>query len=355
MSSPCTFAYIGSRTSKERNARGAGITVYQYHAATGELTHIQTVSDVVNPSYLVVNRAKTHLYCVHGDQSEVSSFAMGLDGKLIFLNQQSCQGKNPVHLAFSLDERFLIVSNHWSSTVVTLPINAEGMLDKVCGNITLEGQTGPHRTEQSFAKPHYNGLDSTGRFLVVPDKGLDQVFVLQLEDGELRLVSNSKSREGAGPRHMVFHPTQPFAYVVNELNATLTSYHWDNESGMLTPFQTLPTQMDSVMGDSRSAAIQINRAGSAIYVSTRGHAGCETDSISVFQVHEDGCVSLLQSVKSQGQTPRFITLSPDERFLFALNEESDTVVRFAVSEQTGELGDASVAMQTGSPVCLVFS
>lgn len=352
---PRIFAYIGSRTTKERNARGAGITVYHYHAQTGEMALIQTVSDLVNPSYLVINRARTHLYCVHGDESAVSSFAIGLDGKLTFLNQVSCGGKNPVHLALSKDERFLVVSNHLSSSVVAIAISPQGMLDKVCSSVVLQGMAGPHRTEQPFAKPHYNGLDSAGRFFVVPDKGVDQVFVLRIEGGRLSLHSSSKSREGAGPRHMVFHPTQPFAYVVNELNATLTSYHWDNESGTLTPFQTLPTQMDSVVGDSRPAAIQINARGSTLYVSNRGHADCATDSISVLQVHDGGHVSLRQSIAPQGQTPRFITLSPDERFLFALNEDSDSVVRFEVDGVSGELSPPTTILQTGSPVCLEFA
>jgi 6-phosphogluconolactonase len=354
-STPPTFAYIGSFTTSKRKARGAGITVYQYQATTGEMTLVQILSDLVNPSYLVINRAKTRLYSVHGDQSEVSSFAIGADGKLTMLNLVSCEGKNPVHLALSLDERFLVVSNHLSSTVVTLNITPQGTLDKVYSSVALDGLAGPHRSEQPFAKPHYNGLDSTGRFVAVPDKGVDQVFVLKLEDGVLQQVSNSKSREGAGPRHMAFHPTQAFAYVVNELNATLTAYHWNNESGTLTPFQTLPTQMNSCVGDSRSSAIQINRKGNTLYVSNRGHAGCATDSICVFQVHTDGCMSLLQSISSQGQTPRFITFSPDEKFLFALNEDSDSVMRFEVDGVSGELKSPIAVAQTGSPVCLVFS
>lgn len=352
------FAYIGSRTTKERNARGAGITVYHYHAQTGEMALIQTVGDLVNPSYLTINHSRTNLYAVHGDESVVSSFAIGLDGKLSFLNQVSCEGKNPVHLALSKDERFLIVSNHLASSVVAIAITQDGTLDKLCSSVVLQGQAGPHRYEQPFAKPHYNGFDPSGKFIVVPDKGVDQIFVLRFEDGRLALHSSSKSREGAGPRHMVFHPMQPFAYVVNELNATLTAYHWDNESGTLTPFQTLPTQMDSVVGDSRSAAIQINRKGSTLYVSNRGHAGSVADSISVFQVQEDvqnkGRVSLRQSIATQGQTPRFITLSPDERFLFALNEDSDSVIRFEVDQSTGELAHPQTMLTTGSPVCLMF-
>jgi 6-phosphogluconolactonase len=349
-----TYAYIGSRTTQARSARGAGITVYQYDAQTGAMTLIQTISDLVNPSYLAINRAKTHLYCVHGDRSEISSFAIGEDGKLAFLNQHSCEGKNPVHLALSLDEQFLIASNHLSSTVVSMTIDPQGALGKVCSSILLTGTIGPHRTEQPFSKPHFNGLDSTGRFVVVPDKGLDEVFVLKLDDGRLSLHSTSKSREGAGPRHMVFHPALPLAYVVNELNATLAAYHWDCARGILTPRQTVPTQWDASTGDSRSAAIQINRKGTALYVSNRGHAGCATDSISVFQIDLAGRIALTQSLSPQGQTPRFITLSPDERFLFTLNEDSDSVVLFEVDASSGQLSKPTVAAKAGSPVCLVF-
>src|SRR5687768_3250807 len=46
------FAYVGSRTTKERNARGEGINVYRVDPAAGTWTHVQLLKDLVNPSYL---------------------------------------------------------------------------------------------------------------------------------------------------------------------------------------------------------------------------------------------------------------------------------------------------------------
>ena len=43
------FAYVGSRTTKERNATGKGISVYEVHGHDWKL--IQVVGDLVNPSF----------------------------------------------------------------------------------------------------------------------------------------------------------------------------------------------------------------------------------------------------------------------------------------------------------------
>ena len=68
------YAYVGSRTSRERNARGEGISVFEVDARSGALDRVQLVAELVNPSYLALSADGNHLYCVHGDRSEVSAF-----------------------------------------------------------------------------------------------------------------------------------------------------------------------------------------------------------------------------------------------------------------------------------------
>ncbi|MNW00025.1 Lactonase, 7-bladed beta-propeller [compost metagenome] len=58
---------------------------------------------------------------------------------------------------------------------------------------------------------------------------------------------------------------------------------------------------------------------------------------------------------TDGKTPRFFTLTPNERFLFALNEDSDTILSMAVDPQKGGLSKTGFSVSTGSPVCMVFS
>ena len=63
------LAYIGCRTTKRRNARGKGIEVYRVTDAGRAWEHIQRFDGLVNPSYLILNRAGDRLYCIHGDCS----------------------------------------------------------------------------------------------------------------------------------------------------------------------------------------------------------------------------------------------------------------------------------------------
>jgi 6-phosphogluconolactonase len=52
------FVYVGSRTSRERNARGNGISVYRLDPASGALALVQVHGNLTNPSFLALNRAR---------------------------------------------------------------------------------------------------------------------------------------------------------------------------------------------------------------------------------------------------------------------------------------------------------
>src|SRR5262249_12278296 len=68
------LAYVGSRTTKERGARGDGINVYSVDADSGRWTHVQLVGGLLNPSFLAFDRKQQFLFTVHGDASEISAF-----------------------------------------------------------------------------------------------------------------------------------------------------------------------------------------------------------------------------------------------------------------------------------------
>lgn len=347
-----TLVYVGSRTTRERNARGAGISVYRLDAVHGTLAPVQVVGDLVNPSYLALNQRGDRLYSVHGDGHEVSSFAVdATSGRLQWLQTQDCQGRNPVHLALDPSGRHLVVANHLTSALAVLPVQADGTLAPVSQVLTLEGTPGPHRKEQPFAKPHFNPFDPSGRWVVVPDKGLDRVFSLRFEDGRLHGAQQVDTREGAGPRNLVFHPAAPYAYVVNELDSTVTAYRFDVATGALAPLQILTTLPDDFCGNSRAAGIAIDRSGRTLYASNRGH-----DSIAVFRIDvATGRLHFIAAQRVDGRTPRFFTLAPSGHFLFALNEDSDSIQSFAVDAATGTLAPTGWSLPCGSPVCMVFS
>ncbi|WP_086480129.1 lactonase family protein [Oceanospirillum sanctuarii] len=348
------FAYIGCRTTKERNARGEGISVVSIDGQTGALQLVELMGGLTNPSFLTLNCNRTRLYTVHGDGSEVSAFKIdSSSGRLSHLNTESTQGNNPVHLALSPDEDSLVVSNHITSSLAVLPIDDEGKIGPLRQLVKLEGEPGPHRKEQPFPKPHFNPFDPSGQFVVVPDKGLNKVFSFPFKEGRLvaEEMTEAVTRETAGPRNIVFHPLKPYAYVINELDSTVTSYSFDGNTGKMSAFQVISCLADTFTQDSRASSIQIDKTGKALYASNRGE-----DSIAVMSISpETGRLTLIQTMESQGKTPRFFTLDPSGRWMYALNEDSDTIVGFSVDPSDGRLSNTAIEFETGSPVCMIFA
>lgn len=348
------YAYVGSRTTRERNARGDGISIFKVDPRNGTLEPVDVIKDLINPSFLALSANGEFLYTVHGDESEVSAFKVDRrTGLLTLINRQGTQGKNPVHLALDPTGRFLVVSNHIGASLAVLPVNVDGSLEPLAQLVVLEGPIGPHRVEQKQAKPHFNPFDPTGRFVFVPDKGLDRVFTFRFEQGRLTPAAMPfvETREAAGPRHLSFHPKAPFAYVVNELDSTVTAYRVAPATGALAPFQIVSALPESFTGNSRASELQIDARGRFLYASNRGY-----DSIAVFRIEPvTGALRFVEAAPTLGKTPHFFTPTPDGRFMFALNEDSDSIVTLAIDPDHGTLEPTGASVKSGSPVCMVFS
>ncbi|HSE05511.1 MAG TPA: lactonase family protein [Methylomirabilota bacterium] len=348
------LAYVGGYTSKDRNGRGDGINVYRVDEASGAWSHFQRLGDLVNPSWLTLDRRRPVLYSAHGEGQEAIAYAIDpATGRLRILNRQPTQGKNGVRLGIEASGRFLVCANYSSGTVAVLPIEPDGSLAPLSDLVPLTGKTGPHPTEQASAHPHDVAFDPRGHFCLVPDKGLDAVFVFQV-DGAGKLVPGAPpavaSRPGAGPRHAGFHPSGPFAYVLNELDSTLTTYRFDAETGTLEPRQTVTTLPQAWSGANTTSEIAVAPSGGFVYASNRGH-----DSVAIFAV--DAAAGTLTSVgwePTQGQTPRFIGLDPAGTMLYAANQDSDTIVAFRVDRQAGTLTPTGQVVRVGSPSTIVF-
>jgi 6-phosphogluconolactonase len=197
-------------------------------------------------------------------------------------------------------------------------------------------------------------FDPAGRFLISPDKGVDATHIYRLDAASGRLVPNDppfvKSRYGAGPRHLAFHPSRPFAYLINELDSTVTTYQWDALRGVLTPVHIIPTTPPTFTGDNTGAEIAVAPSGKFVYVSNRGH-----DSIASFAVStKDATLAPLGWESTQGKKPRFFTLDPTGKKLYVANESSDTLVEFRLDERSGKPRPSGVIIETGSPSCVAF-
>jgi 6-phosphogluconolactonase (cycloisomerase 2 family) len=350
------YAYVGCFTTAQRKARGDGIHVYKADPATGTLTEIQHIADLVNPSYLTLSHDQRFLFSVHGDETYASAF--GLDpatGHAKFINQAATGGKNGVHSAVDPSGKFLVLANYSSGSVAVLAIGPDGALKDQHQLIPLPGTPGPHKVEQTASHPHHVVFDPSGRFVLVPDKGLDRIFVFHF-DAATGLLSPTEqgsvqARAGAGARHVAFHPKLPIAWVLNEIDSTITVYKFDPAQGTLSPLQVTTTLPTDFTGNSTASEIAVAPDNRFVYVSNRGH-----DSVAIYAVNSaTGLLSIVGWQPTQGSTPRFIGLDPAGGFLHAANEQGDTIVTFRVNKGSGKLTPTGQIIKNASPVTIAFA
>jgi 6-phosphogluconolactonase len=349
------YAYVGSFTTPERKAHGDGIHVYRVDPATGAWTHVQHVGNLVNPSYLALSHDQHVLYSVHGDGDFATAFALDpKTGEAKPLGRAATGGKNGVREALDPTGKYLVVANYSSGSVAVLPIGPDGALRDQHQLIALPGEPGPHKIEQQSSHPHDIVFDPSGRFVLVPDKGLDRVFVFRFDAATGKLTPTEQgsvqSRPGAGPRHVAFHPKLPIVWVLNELNSTMATYRFDPESGSLKPLQVITTLPTDFTGYSTAAEIAVSPDGRYVYGSNRGH-----DSVAIFSTNADGLLSPVGWQPTQGGGPRFVGLDPAGHFLNAANETGDNVVTFKVDAASGKLTPTGQNIKNASPVTIIYA
>ncbi|MBO0880281.1 MAG: beta-propeller fold lactonase family protein, partial [Mycobacterium sp.] len=99
-----------------------------------------------------------------------------------------------------------------------------------------------------------------------------------------------------------------------------------------------------------STAAEIVVLPGAVYASNRGQ-----DGVAWFRVHPDGTLKVGGWQSTLGKTPRFIGIEPTGHFLYAANEQSDTVVTLRVDQITGKPTPNGKIIQNASPVTIVFA
>lgn len=224
-------AYIGSFTT----AGGLGITTAAVDPESGALTPLHSTDAVPNPSYLAPSPDGRYLYAVSETPDGAAAvFALTPRGPELLAPAVPVDGADPTHL--TLADGRLVTANYSSGSVSTLPVRADGTLAGPATVLTHQG-SGPRTDRQEGPHAHAVLPDPGGRWLLSVDLGTDSVRTCALGsgDGALTVHAEAVLRPGSGPRHLAFHPRGDRAYVVNELDPTVTVCRWDADRGVLTP------------------------------------------------------------------------------------------------------------------------
>lgn len=361
MGEAVVFAYIGTFTRMPPHPRGAaeGVHVLRLDPAAGAFTHVQTLAGVDSPSFLALHPSGRFLYAVnavpeHDGRPGGAVSAVAIDpatGGLTLLNHQPSHGAGPCHVSVDRAGRWVFVANYGGGSIAMLPIADDGRLGPATDAVQHRGSSvDPRRQEGPHA--HSINLDPSGRFALVADLGLDMVLVYRIDRERGRLAPNDppgvRTKPGAGPRHLDFHPNGRWVYVINELDSTLGAYAYEAERGVLTELHTLPTLPEGFAGVNSCADVHVHPSGRFVYGSNRGH-----DSIAVFEIDQaGGRLTARGHVSTGGATPRNFAIDPGGRFMYVANQDSDTIVTFSIDPDDGALTPSGPVVAVRTPVCV---
>ena len=353
------FVYFGTYTK----GKSQGIYRARLDTATGRLSAAEMAAEGQDPAFLAVHPTERFLYAINESSDPaktpgrgVRAYAIdGRTGALTFLNEESAAGPGPCHLTVDPDGKCVLVANYSGGSVVGLPLSSDGRLGAPGAAVQHTGAS-VHPTRQKAPHAHGIYVAPAKRFVLSPDLGLDKILVYRLDAVKASLTPNSPAfatlSPGSGPRHLAFHPSGRFVYVINELLCTMTVFSFDAQRGELKEIQTLSTLPagETVKPGFSTAEVVAHASGKFLYGSNRGH-----DSITAFAVDAaTGRLTLIANTPTQGKAPRHFAIDPTGRWLLAENQGSDTVVVFRIDADSGRLTPTGQSLDVPVPVCAVF-
>jgi len=352
------IAYVGTYTAKTSSK---GIYALRFDAQKGQLTSIGVAAETADPSFLAVHPNGKYLYAVNeistfngGAGGAVSAFSINAKtGALKLLDQVPTRGAGPCHVSLDKNGAYVLVANYDGGSIASFAVHDDGSLGTASGFVQHSG-SGPDKERQEGPHAHWIGTSPDNRFALAVDLGLDQVIAYGFDSSKgiftPMLSGFAKVKPGAGPRHLAFHPNGKFAYVLSEMDSSVTVFSYQAKNGAFSSLQTISALPKDYAGRKEAAEIAVDPSGKFLYTSNRGH-----DSMAIFEINPaKGTLKSLGQVLSGGQTPRHFAIDPTGNYLLAENEESNNIVVFHIDPATGNLTPTGQTIEVPSPVCLTF-
>jgi 6-phosphogluconolactonase len=348
-------------TTGEGGARG--IYTASFDSATGKLSQPVLAAAVPRPGFLTLSQDGAFLYSTSlmapaaGGRPEgaVAAFAVE-EKKLRELGRRPSGGGGPCFVTLDAGGGTLLVANYGGGSVASFPVGSDGALG-ARKSLSQHRGSSVHPTRQKAPHAHsiYPGPD--GRFAYAPDLGTDEVWIYALdpEAATLTPAGRTKLRPGSGPRHMKFGRDGRHAFVLGELDLTVTSLDRDPPTGELRAREVVAVLPEEADGRGMTCSeILISADGRNLYTANRDVDGRGRDSLSVFSVGPGGTLERLETVAAEVAIPRHIQLSPDGRWLLVAGQKSGGVPVFKVTSG-GRLKFSGQRAELPGAMCVKFA
>ena len=238
------------------------LSLWDFNEETRNITFIKSY-EVSSPSWLLATE-KT-LYCtneIECHEGFVSSFSIDpITGLLTFLNKIASSGISPCHLAINEKKTHLYVSNYSTGSLSVINLHADGRLHSTVQSLI-------HSSTSTLIDSHIHQIilshdDSILNVINLGNHifysyiifsfsfsfsfirfhflllGNDKIYQYSINPVTQEINSTDEYNsitlsKGAGPRHLAIHPILSLAFVVNELNSTLTVLGYNHPTHLLS-------------------------------------------------------------------------------------------------------------------------
>ncbi len=343
-------------TGTYTSGKSEGIYVYRFNSNDGSAKEVSHVK-ISNPSFVAVSPDEQYVYSVQEDAASDGKggnvrayFFNKQTGILTYIDHQPSGGDHPCYVSVDKTGKWVVAGNYSSGSLSVLPVQANGGLGAATTIIQHQG-SGPDKARQNSPHVHCTLFSADNRFLFVPDLGIDKIMIYAFDAATGKLTPAkqpfAKSNGGAGPRHLAFHPSDKYAYLMEELSGTVLVFKYAN--GKLKALQRISSMPVGDSSSAGSADIHVSPDGKFLYASNRANA----NTIAIFSINQKtGKLLPAGHQSTMGKTPRNFNFDPSGNFLLVANQNSDEIVVFKRDIKTGLLTDTQKRIAVGKPVCL---
>jgi 6-phosphogluconolactonase len=333
-----------------------GIYSYKFDAEKVTVLEAGRAADFPHASFLALHPNGKYMYAVAegstGNDSLVASFAIDIEtGKLELRNQVASGGHGPCHLSVNSGGEVAMVANYNSGSFAAFPIKSSGALGMMSALIQDKG-SGADKHRQEGPHAHCILIGPQSHWAFGCDLGLDKVFVFKVNSSDATIVAHKppcvEVKPGTGPRHIALHPSNKFAYVINELDSTLTAFSWDATDGSLKQLQNVSTLPKGFEGKNYPSEVTVHPNGKFVFGANRGH-----DSIVIYKIDpKTGMVTLVGHSTCGGHWPRHFEIDTTGKLLLVTNEHSAQTSIFRIDLDTGMLSATETTLALERPMCV---
>ena len=343
-------------TGEVFEGKGKGIHAYLFDMEKGTLQEEGAPAETANPSFVGLSADQKLLYAVNelttfqGKKGgALNTYRRAEKGVLTLISQKTTGGEDPCHVVTDREGKLVLVSNYSGGSLAVWPLDEEGV---PVGEAQVIQHTGKGKNPVRQEGPHVHSITLTRdeKFAVTADLGLDELVLYPVDKKQGRLKEAEKiifpTGEEPEPGHTLVNPKGDRCYLACDPSCEELDISYETRN--LTLLQTLSTLKNGWSPENTAADIHLSKDEKFLYVSSRGE-----DTIAVYQVQEDGLLSLVEIVPAGVKTPRNFVIDPSGKWLLAGGQNSDTVAVHAVDPETGKL-TLTGTFEVPTPVCLCF-